>query len=321
MFSRPADVVAVYISLSYVVAVHTVSRDVNEFKIRRDDPKVITARMKAVVALSVFHLTTIPLLLKYMNGDSIQTTLLRFGLIPGFLNETETGLPSWVPFNYFKDSSRHLSLAIVLYSTPLLDSLLHYCFLPDKSYKDIISDICYEFSTIWGLRDYIFGPITEELFYTSMMLVAYLRLGDSSQYDANYLTLIVPNLFGIAHMHHAFEQYSLGIMNLANIIFITLLQMSYTWLFGSFTNYLFLNSSGNLWSCILIHTFCNYMGLPQGNTFSKAYALVPIEKRSNLGTLFSSLWRLLYLPLLVTSIVLFKNNLTSLTSGTYEPIV
>ncbi|CDO93468.1 unnamed protein product [Kluyveromyces dobzhanskii CBS 2104] len=321
MYERLADAVAAYVSLSYVVAVHAVSRDVNEFKIRRDDPNVIRARMKAILGLTAFHLVSIPLLLKYMNGDSIITTLLRFGLVPGFLNGTESGLPTWAPVTYLKDSFKHLSLAAVLYSTPLLDSLLHYCFMPDKSLSDIVPDIMYEFSNVWGVRDYIFGPVTEELFYTSMMLVIYLRLGFSEHYDATYLKLVVPNLFGIAHLHHAYEQYSLGLMNLVNIVFITLLQMSYTWLFGSFTNHLFLNSAGNLWSCVLIHTFCNFMGLPQGNTFSKAYALVPQDKKSPLGTLTSSLWKLLYFPLMITSVVLFKNNFSSLSSSDLGPIL
>ncbi|KAL2707112.1 CAAX prenyl protease 2 [Kluyveromyces marxianus] len=320
---RLSDVIGVYVSVSYVVAVYLASKNVNDFKIRRNDPNVIKARMKSVTLVTLLNLIMIPLVLKYLNGDEIKNTLLRFGLVPGFLNNPKTGLPEWIPRGYFKDVVSHMKLAAILYTSPLIDSFLHYCFMPDKSWNDMFKDIIYEFSNIWGFRDYIFGPVTEELFYTSMILVCYLRLcHNSTIHDANYLKFVVPNLFGFAHLHHAYEQYTLGMMNLINIVFVTLLQMTYTWLFGSFTNHLFLNSAGNLLSCILIHTFCNFMGLPQGNSFSKSYSILLEGKKSRLGTLASLIWRLLYLPTLIITIVAFKNNFSSLTrSGSFPALI
>jgi prenyl protein peptidase len=66
----------------------------------------------------------------------------------------------------------------------------------------------------------------------------------------------------VAHIHHAYE-HSLHNPNGGMLtIVVTLVQFTYTTLFGWYASYLFITTK-TIWAPIAAHTFCNVMGLPR----------------------------------------------------------
>jgi prenyl protein peptidase len=69
--------------------------------------------------------------------------------------------------------------------------------------------------------------------------------------------------FGIAHLHHLYEfRITHPQTPLLLAVARSLFQFTYTSLFGFFAAFVFLRT-GNLYSVILAHSFCNWMGLPR----------------------------------------------------------
>jgi prenyl protein peptidase len=70
-------------------------------------------------------------------------------------------------------------------------------------------------------------------------------------------------IFGLAHFHHLYEfRITHPDVPLVPAILRTLLQLTYTTLFGGYATFLYLRT-GSLLSVILVHSFCNWMGLPR----------------------------------------------------------
>lgn len=77
------------------------------------------------------------------------------------------------------------------------------------------------------------------------------------------IIFLTPLYFGIAHVHHLYEfrithpdtPFVLAILRSA-------FQFTYTSLFGFFAAFAFVRT-GNVYSIILVHSFCNWMGLPR----------------------------------------------------------
>ena len=49
--------------------------------------------------------------------------------------------------------------------------------------------------------------------------------------------------------------------NVKAVILVTVVQLTYTTLFGAYVSYCFVGV-GSLWGIVLVHSFCNVMGLP-----------------------------------------------------------
>jgi len=69
-----------------------------------------------------------------------------------------------------------------------------------------------------------------------------------------------PLIFGVAHIHHLFERSQNGMAIMNNLV-ITLVQFTYTYLFGVFSAFLFIRT-GHLIAPIVCHMFCNFWQLP-----------------------------------------------------------
>jgi prenyl protein peptidase len=112
-----------------------------------------------------------------------------------------------------------------------------------------------------GIRNYIVGPISEELVWRSCLVSAYRLAGASSA----FLVFFTPVSFGSAHLHHVWEIYNMhgGTRQaLRRAIVLALFQFTYTTLFGFHSAFLFLRTSSLLPS-VSAHIFCNFMGFPQ----------------------------------------------------------
>jgi prenyl protein peptidase len=77
------------------------------------------------------------------------------------------------------------------------------------------------------------------------------------------IILLSPLVFGIAHVHHFYEfRVTHPQVALVAAIARSMLQFSYTYLFGIYATFLYLRN-GSLLAVILVHAFCNSMGLPR----------------------------------------------------------
>ncbi|KAH8156449.1 hypothetical protein CIB48_g11797, partial [Xylaria polymorpha] len=133
-----------------------------------------------------------------------------------------------------------------------------------------------------------------------------------------------PVIFGLAHFHHFYEfrvthPHEPVVMGLLR----SLLQFSYTSLFGAYATFLFLRT-GSLLAIFVVHAFCNIMGLP------RLWGRVEPESdddgaggnddrdggKAGLKRLKASiLWSVIYYVLLVGGAVGWWRNLGALTTS------
>ena len=258
-------VYSILISSSYVLALyfkssHTVNRTFN-----RNDPVVIKDRLRRSIAITILNLIILPFVVKYIiaSDDSTADILNNLGLLPGVKIQDNNNKSSLLGLAFefsqysFKttllDNFKTLLLFIILFIGPLFANVyygLNYLL------EDIVAYPRWEF-----LRDLVISPLTEELIYTCCITSIFIPLIHDGSVDANSILIFTPLLFGMAHLHHAVELYRSHQHKLIAIVLTCLLQMMYTTLFGTITNYIFVRT-GSIWCCFISHAFCNANGLP-----------------------------------------------------------
>ena len=117
------------------------------------------------------------------------------------------------------------------------------------------------------LRNLVVAPLTEEIIFRSCMLPALRSTGMS----VGLVSFVGPLFFGFAHGHHALLKLCQG-RPLLFVMLETTFQFAYTFLFGSYVSYAFLQT-GSLCAVLLCHAFCNWMGLPD-LSFLRHYSLL-----------------------------------------------
>ncbi|KAF2128772.1 Abi-domain-containing protein [Dothidotthia symphoricarpi CBS 119687] len=175
-----------------------------------------------------------------------------------------------------------------------------------------------------GYRAFIVGPVSEELVWRSFMIPLHVL----AHFSAKQIVFLTPLYFGIAHVHHLYE---FRITHAEVPFFVTLLrslfQFTYTSLFGFFAAFVFIRT-GNVYTCILAHTFCNWMGLPRFYGRVGVEAGVPIgppdvNKKDDGEKVVPSVhgkgiaWTLAYYVILVAGAVGFYYQLFPLTESTH----
>lgn len=166
-----------------------------------------------------------------------------------------------------------LLLTVLLYLGPLYNDIYLESSLSPVS--ELWSQIVTSLSSSMGYRNFVAGPLTEELLFRSTILPLHLLspLGDSF----GKLVFLTPLYFGIAHVHHFYE-FSLSHPDtpLTPALLRTIFQFGYTTIFGWYAAFVYLRT-GSLYSVFIIHAFCNYMGLPRlwGKISLSSYALKP----------------------------------------------
>ncbi|KAI0628643.1 CAAX protease self-immunity-domain-containing protein [Trametes polyzona] len=223
----------------------------------RNDPEVIRARLFAASVSTALNVVAVYWLLhsvipkkelhKYP-GLALTSTLARLGLTLDFGQQTAL----WLIFPCL--------VAPVLYLGPLYVEYFSET-LPGQRRWSFQNNVLPLVNTWTGLRNYVVGPITEEIVFRACMLAVY-QLAGASRTAMIFLT---PLTFGAAHLHHAWDVYNRFGRNdyAARTAFLnTVAQFTYTTLFGFHCAYLFLRS-GSILPPIVSHIFCNIMGFPQ----------------------------------------------------------
>jgi prenyl protein peptidase len=172
----------------------------------------------------------------------------------------------------FVDTARSMLLVAILFAGPLFEQGIvdrHWKHWIQASHlqETLSSWMGYRNYVVVGFRHLLFctpidveqGPVSEEIIWRSMVIPLHILANISGK----NIVFITPLYFGIAHLHHLYEfrlTHPHTPMLLA--IFRSLFQFTYTSLFGFFAAFVFLRT-GNVWSAILAHSFCNWLGLPR----------------------------------------------------------
>lgn len=141
----------------------------------------------------------------------------------------------------------------ILFLGPLVTTALH------KWKRRGIYANYYSSSSIWpNLRNFVIAPLTEEIVFRGCIIPP--LFFSTNHLSHTQISILAPLFFGMAHVHHAILKLKEG-FSMQVIFFSTLLQFSYTSLFGTYASYAFIKT-GSLPAVILCHAFCNKMGLP-----------------------------------------------------------
>lgn len=232
--------------------------------LNRDAPSVIQARVRAVTTtVTISTITTFYLLHSYGQLD-ITAALHQLGIWPIS--------PAAI--------LQSLLLTFILYLGPLYNDIYLQGQLSPVS--QIWSELVTSLRSSIGYRNYVAGPVTEELLFRSTILPIHILSPLSA--TPTKLIFLTPLYFGIAHVHHFYEfRLSHPDTPLTPALLRTIFQFGYTSIFGWFASFIYLRT-GSLYAVILIHTFCNYMGLPRlwGKIKIRSYRAQPY-KATQLG--------------------------------------
>ncbi|KAK8113246.1 CAAX amino terminal protease [Apiospora sp. TS-2023a] len=153
-------------------------------------------------------------------------------------------------------AAKSLLLTAILFLGPLYEALV-----VDEGWRDWtsfqpVTELFKEWTT-W--RNIIAGPFTEEVLFRSasvpLMLLAHTSVGKT--------IFLSPVIFGLAHLHHFYEfRISHPGVPVVAALMRSLLQLTYTSLFGAYATFVFLRT-GSLLAIFVVHAFCNCMGFPR----------------------------------------------------------
>lgn len=294
------------LSLAYPLALYTTAHTRASQTHPRDHPQVVRTRLLHVSAVTALSVALVALL----TARPAHQTLLQLGLVPGYLCDLG-GTAHWAPRAYCAQIARALLLIARLFIGPLTDTALYYAVQGRAAPRVLRGDARASLAHIWAVRDYVCAPITEEVVYTALLVTVAGRAAETSPRVA-YAYL--PLLFGVAHVHHAYERYtSGGERQLFPLVCGTLVQTAYTALFGAITNYTYLHTGRCLWACVLQHALCNMLGLPGASEVVQHCTVVRVPASATARRLVA-LWGKVYLLLLPLGVLLFVRELRAWTA-------
>lgn len=140
-----------------------------------------------------------------------------------------------------------------------------------KSTKQSLQSFLKDETYRWAiLRNLFIAPISEEVIFRACIIAPLLsshKNNKGQSLSPRQICWIAPLFFGVAHLHHFYEQYrqlpqlERTKQAMLQLIVGLLFQFTYTTLFGAYASHLFIRT-GSLIAVISVHIFCNYMGLP-----------------------------------------------------------
>ncbi|PSR83292.1 CaaX protease [Coniella lustricola] len=293
-------------TLLYVIPFYLSSKTRPSPRLSRDAVSVIRARITSVsITCALTSLTTLGVLTR-VGGYEASQALHALGYWP-------LGLVG---------ASRALLLTALLFLGPLYELLIVEDGWRAWARLEPVRTVFVDWSA-W--RNYVMGPLTEELLFRSaaipLMLLARTPL--------NQTIFLSPLVFGLAHVHHLYEfrVTHRGVPMLAAVLR-SAFQLSYTTLFGAYATFLYLRT-GSLVAVFAVHALCNCMGLPRvwgavvGRTRRMRTRVVrqgggndeTVEEVIEVETEVGKVWTIAYYVLLVVGAGLWYRGLWSLTES------
>lgn len=240
-----AIIASLILASSYVAAIR-IGAPAYIAVLDRNDPRVIKHRMRRITILCIVVVAVLPYLLSVVNSYPDYTTaFLLLGLIPGHM-ETPSLRQDMINI-----AIAGLKMAL-LYCGPIAN------YVVTGRIRYISTDFRDAYRTLWGFRDHIFAPVTEEIVYRAgVKSILHSHVSHSA------LAIFSPLLFGFAHLHHGYHLYFNEKYEFRMVALQVFGQFAYTTVFGLIANRFFLGSGHNLWCAIMAHGICNLIGFPE----------------------------------------------------------
>lgn len=293
-------------TLVYVLPFYISSTTRPSPSLSRDAPSVIRGRIASVTTSCIIcSIATFVALCSIVEDGNPIRALHSMGWFPIGLVETV----------------KAVGLTAVLFIGPLFEAGI-----AEGGWRDWIRLRGLEVISGWiGYRNLVAGPITEEVLFRSAS-VPLLLLAQTSNTTIIFLT---PIIFGLAHVHHFYEfRITHPHTPVVGAILRSLLQFTYTTLFGGYATFIYLRT-GSLLAVIMVHAFCNWMGFPRfwGRVTNGEDTIIRPDvgdsKRDDTATASATIngqlgiaWTIIYYALLVVGAVSWKKLLWTLTEST-----
>ncbi|PVV00009.1 hypothetical protein BB559_000193 [Furculomyces boomerangus] len=243
--------------------IYTETDPIETFMQSRKNPILIKQRMKGAIVSCLLTIILSAIYL-YKHADLGKKTFLLVAKDLGLLLSNEP-----------KGTIYTLALTFGIFAGPLY---VEYLATKNIPIKTMFQEFCSSFTDVVGLRNFVVGPITEELVYRASIVPLLLRTNMSK----NQVVFLAPLIFGFAHLHHIMEKRKAKIgWNYA--ILSSVAQFGYTTVFGWFITHIFITTSNktpkfttsfinillipiscadSIYACIASHVVCNLMGFP-----------------------------------------------------------
>lgn len=137
-------------------------------------------------------------------------------------------------------------------STLAVTFILYSGFLVEQLFEDHYETIF----DIKAVRAYIVAPIVEECMYRSCLINNLIAGGFG--WSSVWISALI---FGFSHMYRLEDAITSGRGVNRYTLIPVLFQVGFTTVFGLYVGYIFV-VTGSLFNVIIIHGFCNYMGIP-----------------------------------------------------------
>ena len=216
---------------------------------------------------------------------------------------------------------RSTLLIAVLYTGPLFEE-----FVVEQNFRNYRpGGLLFESLSSWtGYRNYVAGPVTEEIIFRSVIVPLHLL----AKVSVESVVLFTPVYFAFAHVHHFYE-FVLTHPHTprSGALGRTIFQFAFTTVFGWLATFIYLRT-GSIYACILTHQFCNWYGIPRfwGRVRQREQlGQVPVLLRGKddmdsvmaggNGKELGLAWTVLYYILLICGVVGFKMALMPLTQS------
>ncbi|GAD91643.1 CaaX prenyl proteinase Rce1 [Paecilomyces variotii No. 5] len=235
-----AALLSVFFTLVYVVPFYLSSLTKPSPTLSRDAPSVIRARIRAVTAACLVSSLAVLCLAVLKGNASLLDGLKLLGVWP--VGPAEI--------------ARSFLLTAILFAGPLFERGA-----AEGEWKEWFrgSKVAETLSGWIGWRNYVAGPVTEEVMFRSVIVAVHLL----AKVSPGRIVLVAPLYFGIAHIHHFYEfRLTHPDTPVMAALLRSLFQFGFTTVFGWYATFIFLRT-GSLLAVILIHSFCNWCGLPR----------------------------------------------------------
>jgi prenyl protein peptidase len=247
----------------------------------KDDAVVVKSRLKTVSATTLTSLLATGVYIRraaFSNQPSPISTLSTLRVlgiplpVPSLLHSNVLPFQPSLTLYSLHHVMPSIILPTVVTSTLFLGPLYVAALdgtLPFQRHFDLQSSVLSKVNNIWGIRNFVIGPLTEEVIFRGCILALHTLAG----FNKKHLVFLTPLYFGIAHLHHAYESYVKDGRTkdaLKKSLLVSGVQFAYTCVFGWYANFLFLRT-GSVLSPFVAHVFCNIMGLPNPVEAARQY--------------------------------------------------
>jgi prenyl protein peptidase len=193
--------------------------------------------------------------LMVLSGTFLWNTLFYNLFAHDHLSSKGPELQTWAGLSL--TSSSYISIL----SSLAVTFVLYAGFLVEQFFEEH-----YDFKfDIKAMRAYIIAPIAEECMYRSCLINDLVAGGFG--WNSIWISALI---FGFSHLFRIEDVLAAGrqitLMSLAPVMF----QVGFTTVFGLYVGYIFL-VTGSLYAVIIIHGFCNYMGIPSFRCFDPSH--------------------------------------------------